>query len=1310
MSLITRRSLALVGVLLLAILLAGILPVHAETSTPPGLVAATVYGATLTLTYDEVLDGDSTPATTAFAVTVGGTDRGIDGVSVKSSNLTLTLASAVTSDDTVTVSYTVPVEAGASPIQDLAGNDAPSFSGQSVTHAASCSELDQPTPVEVEVQAVPIVVESTTDDYFVLYVRHDLDEDTTLELPVAVVLGEEGTTTLAENVAALPAERYRVEKYLVADPADVDGDCIDDIAELADAAGMNPVNPAAAIDLSDGAVAIPDRGIFETLAYNGTFQRETVKVVLTGMDTDRPGIYFMNTYTHQVHYDFLDTVGVDPLQSGLTTGWITYDSKLVVPDGSLGVYYLWPMEPYSFSHLALAVARAHTLLAASMPLLEDNFALYIPNSYLPYLQSDLPSLRESRIPLLFGEDIFGETDFQALNPAEGYGLLGTMDADDRPHPRDVAIYEALPNELPRVAGIISTVPQTPLSHVNLRAVQDGIPNAFIRDALDNNDITSLLGSYVRYEVTDNGWELRTATLAEVEAHYASSRPATAQTPERDLSVTAITPLSEIGLHDWRAFGVKAANVAVLRTLGFPDGTVPDGFAVPFYFYDEFMNHNDFYTRIETMLADPDFQSDFDVQTSELKKLRKDIEDGETPEWIISAIETMNESFSEGINRRYRSSTNNEDLPGFNGAGLYDSKSQKPSEDEKDLAKSLKEVYASLWNFRAFTEREFHRIDHLEAAMGILVHPSYRDELVNGVAVSFNPSAFGTDRGYYVNAQVGEDLVTNPEAHSVPEELLLYPNGPYYVLGTSNQVPPGQLLMSDAQLEQLRGHLEAIHDEFAELYCVSSGERFAMEIEFKITSANILAIKQARPWVFGDSGDTEPMSVTENRPAKCLPIITGIAQVGQTLKASASAIRDPDGLDDVAFSYQWVSNDGNTDTDIQDATALTYEVSDGDAGKTIKVRVTFTDDQENEESLTSAATAVVTAGPNTPATGLPTISGTAEASQTLTADTSGIDDEDGLINVSYTYQWISNDGNTDTDIQDATDSTYTLSDDDVGKTIRVRVSFTDNGYNDESLTSTATAVVAARSNSPATGLPTISGTAQTGQTLTADTSGIDDEDGLANVAYSYQWIWSDGGTDTDMAGETDSTYTVSDDDVGKTIKVRVSFTDNANNQESLTSEATAAVAAQSDNAEEQDPIWSADMLVAEITSVSIGAASSDLFSNIGGSAGLQIQSIWSHIPSRDLRLAFKEGVPDAEDMTLIVGDLSLEFPRWSSGERSFKWTNVDVDWEDGQTIPVRIVPDVGGRDAPTQQSSHRPSHYQRHSPGGPDPHRRYCGYH
>ena len=189
-----------------------------------------------------------------------------------------------------------------------------------------------PTPTAVEVTAVPIVVESTTDDYFVLYVSHDV-EGTEVELPVLVKRGLAGTTTLAENVEALPAERYSVEKYLIADPADVDGDCIDDITELGDPVGMNPVNPAPAVELNDGAVVIPDRDTFEALAISSR-----LKFIAFDIDTDRPVLYFMNTKTHDNHNSFLDTVGLD-FDLDAYRGDIAYDPTQIASDGSLGIYY-----------------------------------------------------------------------------------------------------------------------------------------------------------------------------------------------------------------------------------------------------------------------------------------------------------------------------------------------------------------------------------------------------------------------------------------------------------------------------------------------------------------------------------------------------------------------------------------------------------------------------------------------------------------------------------------------------------------------------------------------------------------------------------------------------------------------------------------------------------------------------------------------------------------------------------------------------------------------------------------------------------
>ena len=223
----------------------------------------------------------------------------------------------------------------------------------------------------------------------------------------------------------------------------------------------------------------------------------------------------------------------------------------------------------------------------------------------------------------------------------------------------------------------------------------------------------------------------------------------------------------------------------------------------------------------------------------------------------------------------------------------------------------------------------------------------------------------------------------------------------------------------------------------------------------------------------------------NDPATGAPTISGTLQAGETLEAETSGIGDDDGLTNVSYDYQWIRNDGAADADILSATGSSYALADADAGKTVKIRVSFTDDEGNDEDLTSAGTGAVAAAPhppNTPATGFPTITGTAQVGDTLTVVTSGISDGDGLTNATFTYQWLADDA----EINGATGSSYTLTDADAGKTVKVRVSFTDDEGNDEDLTSAETGAVAAAPpppNTPATGFPTITGTAQVGDTLT-----------------------------------------------------------------------------------------------------------------------------------------------------------------------------------------------------------------------------------
>ncbi len=335
-----------------------------------------------------------------------------------------------------------------------------------------------------------------------------------------------------------------------------------------------------------------------------------------------------------------------------------------------------------------------------------------------------------------------------------------------------------------------------------------------------------------------------------------------------------------------------------------------------------------------------------------------------------------------------------------------------------------------------------------------------------------------------------------------------------------------------------------------------------------------------------SAATEEVAAKDNNAATGEPAITGTAQVGQTLTANTSGISDADGLDNVTFGYQWLSDDA----DIEGATNSTYVLTGKDEGKTIRVRVTFTDDEGNEETVTSAATEEVAAKDNNAATGEPAITGTTRVGQTLTANTPGISDADGLDNVTFGYQWLADGAN----IEGAASSTYLLTGDDEGKTIRVRVTFTDDEGNEETVTSAPTEEVAAKDNNAATGGPAITGTARVGQTLTADASGISDADGLDNVTFGYQWL-SD---DADIEGATNSTYVLTGKDEGKTIRVRVTFTDDEGNEETVTSVATEEVAAKDNNAATGEPAITGTTRVGQtLTANTSGISDADGLDNV-----------------------------------------------------------------------------------------------------------------
>lgn len=699
---------------------------------------------------------------------------------------------------------------------------------------------------------VRLEVNSGNGKYYLLQVRHH--PDSAFTLTTSMTLGQAGTTVITEPLRAYPLNHYRVLEYDLNNPYDTDNDGTNDPDEFNAMPAKGPLNTATPLASEHALVTLNTLSAFNTVSTeeNGTpwveylNDVEYAKFIILDFYTAEPKIYFINSNNYDLHADFANYLGINHLSPTLIKGQLIYNPHILSANGTLGTY------AFNFSNNEAkpfeTVQRTQELLAANMPYLTNNLSYFITANNEQDYQDNSSLYQNSRVPVLFESDVYSGINYWGLNQSEGYGFFRLMAPGEVPDSRDIVLYEALPNSLPRVGGIITSVIQTPLSHVNLRAIHDNVPNAFIRDPLLNDSISSLLGHYIYFKTNQSSYELREATLEEVNAWYENKRPTTEQNPPLNLSYKSILPLNDISFGMYDGFGAKVANVATMRTFGFAEGTIPNGFGIPFYFYQEFMKHNHFFEEIELMLQDSAFIADRTVRDTQLEELRDNIEDAAMPGWMLDSLAEMQNSFPSGTSIRSRSSTNNEDLPGFSGAGLYDSKTHHPNEGH--ISKTIKEVFASLWNLRAFEEREFYRVNHFKASMGVLCHPNFDDEKVNGVGVSADP-VYNTENTFYLNSQLGEELITNPE-NTYPEELLLkrYPDGNenYSVIQYSSLLDVDTLLMSDPQLDLLRQYLAVIHDRFAVLYNAVGNPTFAMDIEYKIDSTNQLAIKQARPWV------------------------------------------------------------------------------------------------------------------------------------------------------------------------------------------------------------------------------------------------------------------------------------------------------------------------------------------------------------------------------------------------------------------------------------------------------------------------------
>ncbi|MBM4369907.1 MAG: hypothetical protein FJ102_27100 [Deltaproteobacteria bacterium] len=278
-----------------------------------------------------------------------------------------------------------------------------------------------------------------------------------------------------------------------------------------------------------------------------------------------------------------------------------------------------------------------------------------------------------------------------------------------------------------------------------------------------------------------------------------------------------------------------------------------------YYYNQFMEDHGLWAEMETMMASDDW-ADPDYRESALEDFKDHMRELPMRAEVVALItEQFTSMYPNGEKARFRSSTNAEDLGDFTGAGLYNSETGDPAienPEEDSIEWAVKKVWSQVWNPRAYEEREYYSMNHLDVGMALLVHPNFEEEEANGVAISGNIyDATGLEPGFYVNAQYLDYDVVLPDEGVVPDAYIHY----YYQTGSpivyilhSSFLEEGETVLTRDQSQSLGDALDAINTYFYPAYGSADGSWWAMDVEWKFDDKDTpgtpaLFVKQARPF-------------------------------------------------------------------------------------------------------------------------------------------------------------------------------------------------------------------------------------------------------------------------------------------------------------------------------------------------------------------------------------------------------------------------------------------------------------------------------
>ena len=377
-----------------------------------------------------------------------------------------------------------------------------------------------------------------------------------------------------------------------------------------------------------------------------------------------------------------------------------------------------------------------------------------------------------KIPCITSEYIFNDLKYQEVVEGKTVGILKSYKIKELdsivPKANEIIILDGTPENLPNVKGIIVNELQTPLSHLVILGKNRKIPIMAYTKILEDTKLEKLLGKKVVLKV-----EVDTFRIAETTQKITIKSIGKKRKLVLDATVKDLVDLSKIPKNGVNYIGSKAQNLAYLIAISKDKSfKVPENAcAIPFYFY---VNHTQkkSISDLITQLVNYPNKDSIKWINNQLKKIRDAIKKEPINQNLIAKLNLKLGNQTEFKNFRFRSSTNAEDIDGFNGAGLYESKTGILGDTTKTFEKAIKQVWASVWNESSYWERELFGIDQKNIAMGILVHRAFPDELANGVIISKNLSRDNFP-GITVNIQKGENSVVKPEKGVVCEQFSAY---------------------------------------------------------------------------------------------------------------------------------------------------------------------------------------------------------------------------------------------------------------------------------------------------------------------------------------------------------------------------------------------------------------------------------------------------------------------------------------------------------------------------------------------------------